>query len=63
MRGLQGEPVEALSLHSFCADLGEEVGVHLLVNDYDDVRGALKPDAQGRPPRGDLAAVSRLLGA
>ncbi|MCX7264365.1 MAG: hypothetical protein EBQ86_10730 [Betaproteobacteria bacterium] len=63
VRGLQGEPVEALSLHSFCADLGEEVGVHLLVNDYDDVRGALKPDAQGRPPRGDLAAVSRLLGA
>lgn len=61
VKGLHGEPVEALSIHSYCEDLGEEVGVHLLVNDFDDVRGALKMDAQGRSPRGDCRAVQRLL--
>ena len=63
VNGLHGEPVEALSIHSFCEDLGEEIGVHLLINDYDDVRGALKMDAQGRSPRGDAAAVARLIEA
>ena len=63
VNGLHGEPVEALSIHSFCDELGEEIGVHLLVNDFDDVRGALKADAQGRSPRGDGAAVQRLIGA
>ena len=41
--------------------LGEEIGVHLLVYDLDDLRGALRPDAQGRTPRGDLAALRRLI--
>jgi hypothetical protein len=59
--GFNGEAVEALSVHAFCADLNEEVGVHLLIYDLDDVRGALKPDAKGRTPRGDLVAVRRLL--
>ena len=59
--GFHGESVEALSVHAFCGDLKEEVGVHLLIYDLDDVRGALKPDAKGRTPRGDLAAVRRLL--
>jgi hypothetical protein len=63
VNGLHGEPVEALSIHSFCEDLGEEIGVHLLINDYDDVRGALKMDAQGRSPRGDAAALARLIEA
>ena len=59
--GFQGESVEALSVHAFCQELGEEVGVYLLVYDHDDLRGALRPDAKGRAPRGDLAAVERLL--
>jgi hypothetical protein len=63
VNGLHGEPVEALSIHSFCQALGEEIGVHLLINDFDDVRGALKMDAQGRSPRGDAAAVKRLIEA
>ena len=63
VNGLHGEPVEALSIHSFCQNLGEEIGVHLLINDFDDVRGALKMDAQGRSPRGDAAAVKRLIEA
>lgn len=59
--GFQGEPVEALSLSSPCRELGEAVGVHLMVYDHDDLRGALKPDAKGRTPRGDMAAVRALL--
>ena len=59
--GFHGESVEALSVHSFCSGLQEEVGVHLLVYDRDDVRGALRLDAKGRKPRGDLLAVKRLL--
>lgn len=59
--GFQGEAVEALSLSSPCRELGEAVGVHLMVYDHDDLRGALRPDARGRTPRGDLAAVRALL--
>lgn len=59
--GLHGEMVDALSVHALCRPLGESVGVHLLVNDLDDVRGALQPDARGRRPRGDTAALRRLL--
>jgi len=61
VRGLHGEPVEALSLSSVSRELGEAIGVHLLIYDLDDVRGALKPDAKGRPPRGNAAAVRALL--
>lgn len=59
--GFQGESVEALSVHAFCPELQEEVGVHLLIYDHDDLRGALRRDAKGRTPRGDLVAVRRLL--
>jgi hypothetical protein len=59
--GFHGEPVEALSVHAFSPELKEMIGVHLLVYEYDDVRGALRPDAKGRVPRGDLAAVERLV--
>jgi hypothetical protein len=59
--GFQGENVDALSVHVRCAPLAEVVGLHLLVHDFDDLRGALKPDAKGRRPRGPAAAVSSLL--
>ncbi|HYF18245.1 MAG TPA: hypothetical protein VEA40_10290 [Ramlibacter sp.] len=59
--GFQGEPVEALSISSVCPDLGEVVGVHLLIHDHDDLRGALRKDAKGRVPRGDTAAVAALV--
>jgi hypothetical protein len=61
--GFHGESVEALSVSSMSPELGEPIGVHLLVYDHDDLRGALKPDAKGRTPRGDLAAVRALLEA
>lgn len=59
--GLHGEMVDALSVHALCRPLNEQVGVHLLVYDLDDVRGALQPDARGRRPRGDAAALRRVL--
>lgn len=61
VNGFNGETVDALSLHVRCPELGESVGVHLLVYDHDDLRGALKPDRRGRKPRGDLSAVRALL--
>ena len=60
MTGFTGERVEALSLSSFCQGLNEKVGVHLLVYDHNDLRGALRPDAKGRKPRGDLVDVQKL---
>lgn len=59
--GLRGDVVDTLSVHDFCTGLNEMVGVHLRVYDYDDLRGALRLDAKGRSPRGDLAAVRRLV--
>jgi hypothetical protein len=59
--GFRGEPVEALSLPGRCPELDETIGVHLLIHDHDDLRGALRPDGQDRVPRGDLAAVKALL--
>jgi hypothetical protein len=37
------------------------VTLHLNILDHDDLRGALKADAQGRSWRGDAAALRRLL--
>jgi hypothetical protein len=54
------EPVDVLTLGVPSAALGETVTLHLSVFDRDDLRGALKPDANGRTWRGDLAAVRRL---
>ena len=62
-KGFKGEMVDALSQSVLCKALGEHVGVHLLVYDADDLRGSLKPDAQGRKPRGDVAALRSLLAA
>jgi hypothetical protein len=59
--GFNGDPVPALSLSSLSPELGEQIGVHLLIYDHDDVRGALRRDAKGRVPRGDLAAVRALV--
>ena len=61
VRGLHGKDVDVLSLHSFCIDLNEDVGIHLRIYDLNDLRGALLPDSQGRSPRGDEAALQRLL--
>lgn len=54
-------PVDCLAFAAPCKDLNESVTVCLTILDYDDQRGALKPDARGRTERGDLAALQRLL--
>ena len=61
VRGFHGGDVEALTVGARSTALGEVVGLHFMVYDLDDVRGALKPDSQGRVPRGDTTAVRRLL--
>src|SRR3990167_2521685 len=53
VQGLHGKPVDVLSVGVFSRELGLVVGVHFLVYDLDDLRGALRRDARGRgAPRG-----------
>ena len=59
--GFHGESVEALSLGSKCPELQEMIGVHLMIHDHDDLRGALKPGRQGQPLRGDRRALAHRL--
>jgi len=59
--GHRGEPVNVLSIVDECPELGETVTLHLAVLDLDELRGALKPDAQGRTWRGDASALRRRL--
>jgi hypothetical protein len=59
--GRRGQPVSLLSIADSCPALGESVTLHLAVRDRDDLRGALRPDAQGRTWRGDATALRRLL--
>jgi hypothetical protein len=59
--GLHGKNVDALSVHVFSRTLQEYVGLHLLVYDFDDMRGALRIDSRGRSPRGDIASLRTLL--
>ncbi len=56
-----GEPLDVLTVHADCRELGETVPLLLALHDHDDQRGALKPDARGRSWRGDPAALERLL--
>jgi hypothetical protein len=58
--GPRGRTVDQLTVHSPSEALGQVVRVHLLILDYDDLRGALRADARGRSPRGDLAALRAL---
>lgn len=59
--GFNGESVDALSLRVFSQVLGAQVGIHLIIYDFDDLRGALKPDVGGRTLRGDATALAALL--
>lgn len=61
VNGWRGQAVPALTLRARCEALGQWVLVHLMVHDLDDLRGALKPDHQGRKPRGDASALRSLL--
>lgn len=55
------EPVDLLLLVDRAPELGEPVTVCLTILDADDLRGALKPDAQGRTWRGDARALRERL--
>jgi hypothetical protein len=60
-RGPKGRTVDMLVLDAPCPALQERVTICLTILDFDDLRGALKPDARGLTERGDLAALQVLL--
>ena len=57
----RGREVDMLILDAPCPALGERVTLCLTILDFDDLRGALKPDARGLTDRGDLNALRKLL--
>ena len=59
--GFRGDGVDALSVHAYCKPIDAHVGLHLLIHDFDDLRGALRADSDGRRQRGDIASLSGLL--
>lgn len=59
--GWRGEDVDALTVRTRCEALGQWVLMHLMVHDLDGLRGALKPDSQGRKPRADAQALRERL--
>lgn len=61
--GWRGEPVDALTVRDRHPDLVHPVLLHLMIHDRDDDRGALRPDALGRAPRGDVAALRARMAA
>lgn len=60
-KGFKGETVDVLSIHCLCPSLHEDIGVHLVIYDLNDLRGALLPDARGRAQRGGIQALRQLL--
>lgn len=59
--GPRGRAVDMLVLDVPCPALQERVTLCLTILDFDDLRGALKPDGRGRTERGDLPALHTLL--
>jgi hypothetical protein len=49
--GRPGPAADVLSFSAPCPELGEPIGIHLTIQDYDALRGALRPGADGRPAR------------
>ena len=60
IKGFNGAMVDALSIHAPCTALNTEIGVHLMVYDYDDLHGALKRNRQGRKRCGMVEAVANI---
>lgn len=60
-RNARGETVDQLIIDAPCRALNERVAIALAILDYNDQRGALKPDSRGRSERGDLAALRHLM--
>jgi hypothetical protein len=55
------KPVQALSFSVFCIPLQTAIGIHLMLHDAKDIRGALLKDRQDRKLRGDASALRQLL--
>ena len=61
--GPRGRVLDVLNVFEMSPALGGVVAVSMTVLDYDDLRGALRPDARGRTERGDLAGLRVLMAA
>lgn len=60
-QGFKGTWVPVLSIDFFCQELGENIGVHLLIYDHDDLRGAVRASDGARMVRGNAQSLRLLL--
>lgn len=61
MPGVRGATIEVLSFSAHCRELAEDIGIHLMVRDYDDLRGTLKGRSGKPQPMGDREALNERL--
>lgn len=59
--GINKKAVHSLCATEFIDDWEHQTLIHMAIYDLNDIRGALKTDAKGRPPRGSLDAIQKLL--
>lgn len=59
--GPRSTDIAVLCVHSRIQGWAQPATVWLSVLDFDDLRGALRPDPRGRSERGDLGALQRLM--
>lgn len=59
--GMRGVATDTLSFSSFSPELGEHIGLHLMILDHDALRGALKPGPDGQRLRGDASDLAHCL--
>lgn len=60
-QGFRGHEVDVLTCAHPSRLFGQPVILHFTVYDRDDLRGALKPDARGRLPRGSVNELQTLV--
>ena len=54
-------PLDVLTVTTRSDTLKQNVPVHLILHDFDDLRGALQPDARGRSWRADLPRLQQCM--
>lgn len=59
--GLNRREIPVLTTSHTVPEWQQQVLIHMAVYDQNDIRGALKTDSKGRPPRGDYESVRKLL--
>lgn len=61
IKGIHKEMVYTLCAAETVPEWRQQILIYLSIYNTDDLRGALTPDTKGRPPRGNIPALQKLL--